>query len=116
MNNERRKILRFVLDELQQFVDGKIPETQALGVLAELEPDVEECRFIETECRDKIEETFPSGPKTEKANKLLYELEDAHEEMKTAIQHLKDNDAEYQGLIDVYIKSIIRHIKNAISK
>ena len=54
--------------------------------------------------------------KVDKAIKCVYELEDAYDDLEAVKSHLEKNDAEYQGLIDVYVKSAIEHIKKAIGK
>lgn len=116
MNNERRKDLKEVLTDLQQFVDGKIPEAKAFETLSESQIEVSNCLFDERESRDNLIEFIPSGPKVDAANEKVYELEDANDDIETAQHHLSINDADYQGLIDVYIKSAIEHIKKAIEK
>lgn len=116
MNNERRKTLKEVLEALQQFVDGKIPETEALETLNEPSSDLFNCLFDEKESRDNLMEVTPSGPKVDKAIKCVYELEDAYDDIKAVKQHLENDDADYQGLIDVYVKSAIGHIKKAMEK
>lgn len=116
MNNERRKILREVIPELQQFVDGKVSESDALAVLNEPMNEVTTCLFDEQDSRDNLMMVTPSGPKVDKADKCVYALEDAKDDLEAVVKHLKDNDADYQGLIDVYIKSAIEHIKSAIRK
>lgn len=116
MNNERRKDLKEMLIDLQQFVDGKIPETIAFETLSGTEVELGNCLFDEKESRDNLIEFIPSGPKVDAANKKVYELEDAYEDIKMVLHHLDINDADYQGLIDVYIKSAIEHIKKAIEK
>ncbi len=116
MNNERRKDLREVLEQLQQFVDGKVPESEALNVLDDPSAELFNCLFDEKESRDNLLEVTPRGPKADKAIESVYKLEDAYDDVKAVQKHLQDNDADYQGLIDVYIKSAIENIKKAIGK
>lgn len=116
MNNERRKDLKEVLVDLQRFVDGKIPEAEAFAILNEVKIELGNCLFDERESRDNLMEFIPSGPKVDKADKTVYALEDADEELKMVLHHLDIKDAEYQDLINVYIKSVIENIKKAIGK
>lgn len=117
MNNERRKVLKEVLANLQQFVDGNVPESKALEFLSDSKETLSECLFDEQDSRDNIV-TFvtESGPKVDRANRLVDALEDADDDIEAVCKHLKDNDAEYLGLINVYIKSAIENIKKAIGK
>lgn len=116
MNNERRKDLKEVLATLQQFVDGKVPEAKAFETLIEVKSELGNCLFDEKESRDNLMEFIPSGPKVDKADKSVFALEDADEELKMVLHHLDIKDAEYQDLINVYIKSAIENIKKAIGK
>lgn len=116
MNNERRKTLKEVLTDLQQFVDGKVPEAEALEALNGPSADLFNCLFDEKESRDNLMEVIPSGPKVDKAIKCVYELEDAYDDIQAVKQHLQDNDAEYKGSVEVYIKSAIEHIKKSMEK
>lgn len=116
MNNERRKNLKEVLKQLQQFVDGKVPESEALDVLNDPSTELFNCLFDEKESRNNLLEVIPSGPKADKAIESVYKLEDAYDDVKAVQKHLQDNDADYQGLINVYIKSAIENINKAIGK
>lgn len=116
MNNERRKILREVISALKQFIDGKVSEADALNVLKEPTDEVTTCLFDEQDSRDNLMMVTPSGPKVDKADKCVYALEDARDDLEAVVKHLQDDDADYQGLIDVYIKSAIEYIKEAIGK
>ena len=105
-----------VLKDLQQFVDGKVSEANALGILVEPKSELYNCLFDERENRNNLEDSIPNNPRLEQANRSVYALEDAFSDLQSVVQHLKDSDADYQGLIDVYIKSAIEHIKKAIAK
>ena len=116
MNNERRKNLKEVLSDLQRFVDGKVPETEALEALSEPKAELSDCLFDEKESRSNLMEVVQSGPKVDMADKHVYALEDAYDDLQSVERHLLDNDAEYLDLIEVYVKSAIENINKAISK
>ncbi len=116
MNNERRRVLKNILQSLQMFVDGNIPEADALIELEEPTGDLFICLCEERDRMDNLIETISSGQNVDKIKKCVYELDDADDNLKTVVEHLKNNDANYHDLIEVYIKSAITHIKKAIEK
>ena len=116
MNNERRKLLKEIFKELQQFVDGNVPEADALDALSGPIEQLSDILFDEQESRDNLLNVTPSGTRADKAIQSVYAIEDINDDLTAAKKHLQDMDADYKGLIDVYIKSAMDNIKKAIGK